>query len=81
MLLSITMYLAKHIVMTELHDEMGIAFLYVSVNYRQTSNISHILVGNKIVDQSDVVGLNTWLQWIGQKASARRDGKHLSFGI
>ena len=24
--------------------------------YRQTSNISHTLVGNKIVDHSDVVG-------------------------
>ena len=48
--------------------------------YRQTSNIRHILVGNKIVDHSDVVGaspigdaptasrLNTWLQWInGQR--------------
>ena len=56
MLLSITMYLAKHIVMTELHDEMDFASLYVSANYHQTSNISHTLVGNKIVDQSDVVG-------------------------
>ena len=51
--------------------------------YRKVSNISHTLVGNKIVDHSDVVGaspvgaaptvhfhppLNTWLQWmIGQK--------------
>ena len=26
------------------------------VNYCQTSNISHTLVGNKIVDHSDVVG-------------------------
>ena len=25
-------------------------------NYCQTSNMSHTLVGNKIVDQSDVVG-------------------------
>ena len=25
-------------------------------DYRQTSNISHTLVGNKIVDHSDVVG-------------------------
>ena len=37
-------------------------------------NISHTLVGNNIVDNSDVVGappiilhLNTWLQRIGQK--------------
>ena len=46
--------------------------------YRQTSNLSCTLVGNKIVDHSDVVGappigaaptsshyrLNTWLRWI-----------------
>ena len=50
--------------------------------YHQTSNISRTLVGNKIVDHSDVVGasspvallllhlhprLNAWLQWIGQR--------------
>ena len=37
---------------------------------RQTSNISHSLVGNRIVDHSDVdliSRLNTWLQWIGQR--------------
>ena len=28
----------------------------VVFDYRQTSNISHALVGNKIVDHSDVVG-------------------------
>ena len=28
----------------------------MSVAYRKTSNISHTLVGNKIVDNSDVVG-------------------------
>ena len=27
-----------------------------NVDYRQVSNISHTLVGNKIVDHSDVVG-------------------------
>ena len=27
-----------------------------SINYRKTSNISRTLVGNKIVDNSDVVG-------------------------
>ena len=26
------------------------------INYRKVSNISHTLVGNKIVDHSDVVG-------------------------
>ena len=28
----------------------------VIVTYRQTSNTSHTLVGNKVVDNSDVVG-------------------------
>ena len=47
--------------------------------YTKTSNIRHSLVGNKIVDHSDVVGaspiaaapttssFSTWLQWIGQR--------------
>ena len=51
--------------------------------YRQTSNISRTLEGNKIADHSDVIGasfvgaapttalrhsrLNPWFQWIGQK--------------
>ena len=46
--------------------------------YRKTSNIRRILVGNKIVDHSDVVGaasvqlhlhsrFNIWLQGIGQR--------------
>ena len=30
--------------------------LYLYLRYRKTSNISHTLVGNKIVDHSDVVG-------------------------
>ena len=30
--------------------------LELKVNYHQTSNISHALIGNKIVDHSDVVG-------------------------
>ena len=51
---------------------------YAESWYRQTSDISHTLVNNKIVDHADVVGaaptqlhlhsrLNTWLQWIGQR--------------
>ena len=48
-------------------------------HYPKTSDISHTLEGNKIVDHSDVVGvlvllqlhfhswLNTWLQWIGNR--------------
>ena len=28
----------------------------IDINYRKTSNISRTLVGNKIVDNSDVVG-------------------------
>ena len=48
----------------------------VSQHYFQTSNISRSLVGNKLVDDLDVVGsalqlylhsgFNTWLRWIGQ---------------
>ena len=29
---------------------------WLTINYRKTSNISRILVGNKIIDDSDVVG-------------------------
>ena len=50
--------------------------------YRQTSNIKRTLVGNNIIDDSDLVGahhllsllklhlhsrLNIWLQWIGER--------------
>ena len=49
-----------------------------------TSNISHTLVDNKIVDHSDVVGTSP----VGAAApttpsflTARRDEKHLCFGI
>ena len=63
--------------------------------YRQTSNIRHAFVGNKIVDHSDVVGASpagassttssfstsnlASVDW--EKTTARRDGKHLSFEI
>ena len=61
------------------------------MGYRQTSDLSRTLVGNELVDQSDVVEhrlsallqrhlhsrLNTWLQWIGR--TARRD-ELLGFG-
>ena len=63
--------------------------------YRQTSNVSRTLEGNKIADHSDVVGaspvavapttfysrLNTWFQWIGQGQYVRGDDKYLGFGI
>ena len=64
-------------------------------NYREVSNIRSTLVGNKIVDRSDVVGaspvgaapttssFSTWhlasMDWA--KRTARRDEKHLCFGI
>ena len=55
--------------------------LYVLLLYCQTFDIRGTLVGNKIVDHSDVVGaspggtasttssfsINTWLQWIQQR--------------
>ena len=63
--------------------------------YRQTSNISRTLVGNKIVDHSDVVGaspigaapttpsFSTWhmasMYWV--ETTPRWDENHLSFGI
>ena len=28
------------------------------ISYRETSNISHTLVGNKLVDNSDIVGVS-----------------------
>ena len=63
--------------------------------YYQTSNISRILVGNKLVDHSDVVGASpvgaasttssfpTWHLALMDRAktSARRIEKHLSFVI
>ena len=63
--------------------------------YRQTSNVSRTLVGNKIVDHSDVVGalpvgaVPTTFQFSNQhlasmdlvKTTSRPDEKHFSFGI
>ena len=63
--------------------------------YRQTSNVSRRLIDNKFVDPSDVVGASsvgaapnkssfpTWrlTSIYKAKATARRDEKHLSFGI
>ena len=36
--------------------ESAYSFCALDVDYRQVSNISRTLVGNKIVDHSDVVG-------------------------
>ena len=58
--------------------------------YRKTSYISRTLVGNKIVDDSDVVGASpvgtspttsssTLMNWA--KTTARWNKKHLRFGI
>ena len=63
--------------------------------YRKTSHISRTLVGNKIVDNSDVVGASPvgaapttssfWTQHLasmyGTKTTARLYKKHLNFGI
>ena len=65
------------------------------VGYRQTSNIIHTPVVNKIADHSDVVGASpvgaapTTSSFLTKhlasmdctKKTAKRDGKHLSFGI
>ena len=63
--------------------------------YRQVSNIRRTLVGNKIVDHSDVVGASPvgaapttssisteHLAWLDRaKTTARRDEKHLCLGF
>ena len=67
----------------------------MALTYRKTSNIRGTIVGNKIVDDSDVVGalpvgaapttssFATWylasIDWA--KANARRDKKYLKFRI
>ena len=67
----------------------------VIMNYRQVSNIRCTLLGNKIVDHSDVVGASPvgaapttssfWTEHLASLDSAtvtaRRDEKHLSLGI
>ena len=59
----------------------------VQFNKRKTSNISRVLVGNKIIDHSDVVGasvvgaapttssFSTSMNWA--KTTARQEEKHL----
>ena len=42
--------------MKELYGEMMLLKVFLIKNYRETSNIRRTLVGNKIVDHSDVVG-------------------------
>ena len=76
-----------HVTMSQCHCDISL--------YRKTSNISSTLVGNKIADNSDVVGaspvgaapttssFSTWhlasMDWA--KTTARGYKKHLSFGI
>ena len=48
-------------IVLSLNDEaslcwIALAFNLIGTNYRKTSNISRTLIGNKIVDNSDVVG-------------------------
>ena len=69
--------------------------MFLKKYYRKTSNISHTLVGNKIIDNSDAVGaspvgaapttssFSTYhlasMDWT--KTTAKAYKKHLSFGI
>ena len=46
--------MAQHQTATKSLSELMMT--YFTDTYRQTSHISHILVGNKIVDHSDIVG-------------------------
>ena len=72
-------YLSNFQIIKILLKFIGLTGIY---SYLKVSNIRRTLVGNKIVDHSDVVGaspvgaapttssfskLNTWLQWIGQR--------------
>ena len=51
------MLLILSAVVSQLNAPQGeIDFIRIKQEYRKTSNISHTLVGNKIVDNSDVVG-------------------------
>ena len=63
---------------------------HTNPNYRQTSYIRRTLIGNKIVDHSDLIGvapigaLHLHLDMVSldwAKSPGRRDVKHLSFGI
>ena len=76
-------------------DDQELLWACSIMTYRQTSNISHTWVGNKIVDHSDVVGaspvgaapttssFSTYhlasMDW--PKATARWDDNYLSFRI
>ena len=49
--------------------------------YRKTSNISRTLLGNEIVDNSDVVGASPVASIDLAKTTARGDKAHFTFGI
>ena len=66
--------------------------LHPYTKYRQISNTSRTVVGNKIVDHADVVAAapvqpylhsrpNTWLSTDWAKSTARRDDKHVGLGF
>ena len=81
------------LIVLELHGSINGPLMFQI--YRQVSNISRTLVGNKVVDHSDVVGASpvgaapttssfstehmASLDWA--KTTARWDEKHLSFAI
>ena len=72
------------------------ASVYLNIYILKPPNISHTLVGNKIVDHSDVVGASPMARWsnyifilnstpggfnvLGQD-NCKGDKKHLSFGV
>ena len=76
-------------------ESMMYSYKLFDATYRQTSNIRLILIGNKIVDHSDVVGASpvgaapttssfstehlASMDWA--KTTARWDEKHLNIGI
>ena len=78
-------WFSRHVAILRLRQttfiELRCSFTYTQIYYRKTSNIRRTLVGNKIVDHSDVVGAspvgaakqhlrsppNIWLQGIQQR--------------
>ena len=44
--------------MTKAEDSSSVIVSIIMINYHKTSTISRTLVGNKIVDNSDVVGVS-----------------------
>ena len=67
-------YLLCHPITADVGTYILISYTMETITYRKNSNIRHTLLGNKIVNHSDVVGASP-------PGAARRDEKHLKFVI